>query len=83
MNYLHRKIKAGEQVVVNFGEFMKLMPIEMRVFVCNGIGSGCDPNSNGRGIFGHWLDDPTKNTERINGDMIDSAKTKEWQEQHS
>ena len=83
MNYLHRKIEAGEQVVIQARFFSWPMPVEERVFVCDGSGFGCNPDTSGVAIFGYWLDNPTKDTERMNGDMIDSAETKEWQEQNS
>lgn len=79
MNRLHRKIEAGEQVIIDAREFKGLIPIEKRVFVCDGSGFGCDPDTSGTAIFGHWLDDPSKATERISGDMLDSAETKRWQ----
>ena len=73
MNTLGRMIGKGELVVVAQNALKKALPIGERVFVCNGEGFGCSPETIGTAVFGRWLDGSGK--DRIEGIHIDADET--------
>ena len=77
VNNLKMHINAGDEVVVSKEFFKdKSLPIEKRIFICDGNGFGTESFTHGSAIFGKWKDG--SGDDRIEGDMIDVEETKQF-----